>query len=505
MQVSKIGFEAFTLLRQNGLILFLTGLAPDAQLRLVLMVMRQSLGPHLMPRTGINRCIGIPCVHTVHLIRFNPAPLDGDPVITPLAQLGEIVLGGDVGVHDDRRLVLALILCGKAVQRVEKRAGFADIARQYTGSAWESALIRGKGQRDQRTIVPLLLGTSELGQPRCRSSGHVRVGQVMENHRAASAEQLALAGKQGVFNGPVVFDQDIAETIELVQFEADPDAPRDPAEDHRQTIQTRDHILKFDAEDYSGLSLNEYHCLRAARAGGNDVAEARLNIDGRMLSVRRFDERDGTRLGFEDLASLNTKIAEDKYSGTIERDLFKRVGEFSGDARKENLGAQFRLCVTNFAIRNGDAHLKNFAILFDDADKGPFTLAPAYDLVTTIAYLEADMMALHYGGSKRWPKPGAVLQLGARATLGRQRAQEIINEAGAGLREALPVMLADFEARGMGEIGRKIAAAWNEGLVKSLGVDPGVIPESGTEPGSTDTANPFSSTANKTDPDTEPK
>ena len=35
----------------------------------------------------------------------------------------------------------------------------------------------------------------------------VRVGQIMENHRAASAEQLALAGKQGVFDGPVVFDQ----------------------------------------------------------------------------------------------------------------------------------------------------------------------------------------------------------------------------------------------------------------------------------------------------------
>ena len=26
----------------------------------------------------------------------------------------------------------------------------------------------------------------------------------IENHRAASAEQLALAGKQGVFDGPVV-------------------------------------------------------------------------------------------------------------------------------------------------------------------------------------------------------------------------------------------------------------------------------------------------------------
>ena len=55
VQVSKIGFEPFTIFRQNGLILFLTGLAPDAQLRLVLMVMRQSPGPHLMLRTGVNR------------------------------------------------------------------------------------------------------------------------------------------------------------------------------------------------------------------------------------------------------------------------------------------------------------------------------------------------------------------------------------------------------------------------------------------------------------------
>ena len=143
VQVSKIGFEPFTLLRQNGLILFLTGLAPDAQLRLVLMVMRQSPGPHLMPRSGINRCIGILCVHTVRLIRFDPAQLDGDPVITPFAQLGEIALGGDAGVHNDRRLVLALIPCGKAVQRFEKR-GFADITRQNTGSARKTAHIRGK-------------------------------------------------------------------------------------------------------------------------------------------------------------------------------------------------------------------------------------------------------------------------------------------------------------------------------------------------------------------------
>ena len=128
-------------------------------------------------------------------------------MITPFAQLGEIVLGGNAGVHDDRGLVLTLILRGKAVQRVEKRAGFADIARQNTGSARKSALICGQSQSDQGAIVPFLLGTSEFGQCGGRSSGHVRVGQIIKDHRAASAEQLALAGKQGVFDGSVVFDQ----------------------------------------------------------------------------------------------------------------------------------------------------------------------------------------------------------------------------------------------------------------------------------------------------------
>ena len=245
-----------------------------------------------------------------------------------------------------------------------------------------------------------------------------------------------------------------------------------PENSQRRTLQTRNYILKFDADDYPGLSLNEYHCLQAARAGGNVVAEAQLNVDGHMLSVSRFDEHDGTRCGFEDLAALNARISEDKYLGSIESDLFKRVVEFSGIAERENLEALYRLCVTNIALRNGDAHLKNFAVLYDNVHDGPVTLAPAYDLVTTTAYLEADLMALNFNGSKRWPKPGAVLQLGARAKLSRQQSQAIIDEVGAGLRQEMPAMLENFRSRGMEELGRKIAAAWNQGLEFSLGVEP---------------------------------
>ena len=86
--------------------------------------MGQLPDPRLMPRFGCKRRIGFLGVHSLYLIRLDPTPLDSNPVKAPLAQRGEIFLGGDAGVHDDCGLVLALILCGKAVQRVEKRAGF---------------------------------------------------------------------------------------------------------------------------------------------------------------------------------------------------------------------------------------------------------------------------------------------------------------------------------------------------------------------------------------------
>ena len=49
-------------------------------------------------------------------------------------------------------------------------------------------------------------------------------------------------------------------------------------------------------------------------------------------------------------------------------------------------------------IGNGDMHLKNWSILYEDG-KTP-TLSPAYDLVSTIPYIPTDELALKFGGSK---------------------------------------------------------------------------------------------------------
>ncbi|MFX4299982.1 type II toxin-antitoxin system HipA family toxin [Pseudosulfitobacter pseudonitzschiae] len=248
-----------------------------------------------------------------------------------------------------------------------------------------------------------------------------------------------------------------------------------PSEGHdgkRVTLQTREYIFKFDADDYPGLSLNEYFGLEVAKAAGCEVADAKLSSDRHILAVRRFDEDHGERLGFEDMASLNTKRSEHKYDGSIERHLFKQVEFFSGENKRSNLEELFRLSVVNIAVRNGDAHLKNYALLYDKTATGSPKLTPAYDIVTTTAYLKNDMMSLSLGGTKRWPKHKALLALGARAKLTPKRSAEIIEEVADAVRKTMPAMLAEFEACGKKELGELIAAQWDDGLVSSLDSTP---------------------------------
>src|SRR5260370_5037618 len=71
----------------------------------------------------------------------------------------------------------------------------------------------------------------------------------------------------------------------------------------------------------------------------------------------------------------------------------------------------FTLIVLNCALRNGDAHLKNFGIVYDDV-LGEARLAPVYDLVTTAIYLPKDSLALTLNGTTQWPSNKVLRRLG---------------------------------------------------------------------------------------------
>ncbi|MBW6488242.1 MAG: HipA domain-containing protein [Sulfurimonas sp.] len=59
----------------------------------------------------------------------------------------------------------------------------------------------------------------------------------------------------------------------------------------------------------------------------------------------------------------------------------------------------------NYLLKNGDAHLKNFGILYDKELKNNY-FAPAYDIVNTIVYFNKDRPALSMFGKKAlvWEK-----------------------------------------------------------------------------------------------------
>lgn len=60
------------------------------------------------------------------------------------------------------------------------------------------------------------------------------------------------------------------------------------------------------------------------------------------------------------------------------------------------------MIVINFLLKNGDAHLKNFGLLYDDINN--IRLVPAFDVVTTTLYIKSDIPALHLLGSKNGGK-----------------------------------------------------------------------------------------------------
>ena len=232
------------------------------------------------------------------------------------------------------------------------------------------------------------------------------------------------------------------------------------------------HIVKFwDPAEFPELAANEFFCLKAAARCGLQVPPHRLAEDGSALVMERFDLRaDGSYRGLEDFCVLNGRRTDEKYRGSYETAVMKRFQQFarSNELLQESL-ALFTLIALNAAIRNGDAHLKNFAIIYDDVE-GDAHLAPVYDLVTTTVYLAQDRMALTMNGSNQWPSAKDLIQFGEGRSLGtRQMFLKLFERIG----DALTDTSKDIEAYSrehpeFAAIGRRIVEQWETGRRASM-------------------------------------
>lgn len=170
-------------------------------------------------------------------------------------------------------------------------------------------------------------------------------------------------------------------------------------------------IVKLPSARFDGVPENEFSMMSLARAVGIDVPEIRLvnpagieglpqeagGLRGQALAIRRFDRpTEGGAVHIEDFAQVFGVYPEAKY----ERASYRNIAEVLwAETGVPGIAEFVRRLVFNTLIGNADMHLKNWSLIYPDR-RTP-AIAPAYDFVSTIAYIPDARHALTLGRSKR--------------------------------------------------------------------------------------------------------
>ena len=192
--------------------------------------------------------------------------------------------------------------------------------------------------------------------------------------------------------------------------------------------QPTSHILKPPIARFVGTTENEYFCMSLARAVGLDVApvEMRTVGDRSFLLITRYDRTTGManeliRLHQEDFAQALGIPSHRKYAsegGPTFSDCFALLRRAATRPPRDILKL-LDAAIFNLIIGNADAHAKNFSLLHRGST---ITLAPLYDLLSTIIYPDLSAkLAMKIGGEailediepRHWDQFAADAQIGA--------------------------------------------------------------------------------------------
>jgi serine/threonine-protein kinase HipA len=234
----------------------------------------------------------------------------------------------------------------------------------------------------------------------------------------------------------------------------------------KATVATGEYILKTGPADIPALAINEFLCLEVARKSGLSTPETHLSNDGEVLAVRRFDRTvNGEFIGVEDFCALLGLDPVNKYNTSIENLGRMLIDYVTPIARTENAVGLFKLISLNYALRNADAHSKNYALTY--SSNADVKLAPAYDIVTVTAYPEFkdNPPALTLAGKKVWPIGKFLHRFGAsRLTLTEPQMQACVEEIQTAATETFPEVVRHMEAfPAFREVGKHMLSAWEQG------------------------------------------
>ncbi|MBY3246696.1 type II toxin-antitoxin system HipA family toxin [Rhizobium laguerreae] len=170
-------------------------------------------------------------------------------------------------------------------------------------------------------------------------------------------------------------------------------------------------IVKLPSQQFSGVPENEFAMMTVAGMMGMNVPEIQLvdldavsglpqgigELQGQALAIRRFDRTPDGPVHIEDFAQVFGVFPDHKY----DKGNYRMIGRVLGIETGEADVAEFiRRLVFSTLIGNGDMHLKNWSLIYPDR-RTP-ALAPAYDLLSTIPYIEGeDTAALNFSRTKK--------------------------------------------------------------------------------------------------------
>ena len=180
------------------------------------------------------------------------------------------------------------------------------------------------------------------------------------------------------------------------------------------------HIVKQSHIRLDGIVTNEQLSMTAGHKCGIDIPESFIinagkGIDSDVLfATKRYDriiDKTSPKIGKlkrpyrmhqEDFAQAMGIASFEKYEregqNYAER-MFEIIRKYAQRPLEDQLRLWNRI-VYNFALGNTDAHIKNYSLLYDPHMEG-ISLAPAYDMISTVIYESATKdMSFNIGGMR---------------------------------------------------------------------------------------------------------
>lgn len=237
----------------------------------------------------------------------------------------------------------------------------------------------------------------------------------------------------------------------------------------KESLTTKEYIIKTWGAEYPYLAENEYFCLKAVEKAGVEIPVISLSDNKRFLLVERFnfDKNKAEYLGFEEILGLLGKNKEQKYDGSYEQ-VAKTIYRIVADKRKD-MQAFYKTIVMSYLLKNGDAHLKNFGVLYD-SDMSNIRYSRAYDIVNTVVYIYTDRPALTLFGKKVWFSRKALIKFAVGSCyISEKEANALYDECVAAAKSAIDdlqkyiVTNPHFET-----IGLRMIDTWNLSLENEI-------------------------------------